>query len=213
MQTDELIDLLAADAGPIAGHAPAQRLALGAGAGAVIVLLLVLGWLGLRPDLAKAAGGAFFWLKAAYTAGLGAAGFWAVERLGRPGVSAKRPAGLAAAVLLLFVLAALAQGCRMSGPARLIALQGVSWTVCTLNIAILAAPSLVITLLILRQLAPTRPTVAGFAAGAFSGGLAATLYGLHCPEATCVFVALWYTLGVAVSALVGAVFGRWILRW
>jgi hypothetical protein len=213
MQTDELINLLAADVGPVARSAPAQRLALGAGAGAIVVFLLVLGWLGLRPDLAKAVGGAFFWIKTAYTAALGAAGFWAVERLGRPGVSASRPAGFGAAVLLLFVLAAMAQGVGMSGSARLVALEGVSWTVCTRNIAILAAPLLAITLLMLRQLAPTRPTVAGFAAGAFSGGLAATLYGLHCPEATFVFVALWYTLGVAVSAGFGAAVGRWALRW
>jgi len=213
MQTDELIDLMAADVGPVARSAPAQRLALGAGAGAIVVLLLVLFWLGLRPDLARAVGGAFFWIKTAYTAALGAAGFWAVERVGRPGVSASRAAGFGAAVLLLFVLAAMAQGVGMSGSARLVALEGVSWTVCTRNIAILAAPLLAITLLMLRQLAPTRPTVAGFAAGTFSGGLAATLYGLHCPEATFVFVALWYTLGVAVSAGVGAAVGRWALRW
>jgi hypothetical protein len=213
MQTDELINLLSADTAPVARYAPARRLALGAGAGAVIVLLLVLGWLGLRPDLATAVSGVFYWIKTGYTAALGAAGFWAVERLGRPGVSAKRPAGFGAAVLLLFVLAALAQGLSLAGPARMIAVRGVSWTVCTRNIALLAAPLLAITLLTLRQLAPTRPTVAGFAAGAFSGGLAATLYGLHCPEATFVFVALWYTLGVAVSAGVGALVGRWALRW
>jgi hypothetical protein len=213
MQTDELIALMAADAAPVARFAPARRLALGAGAGAIVVLLLVKVWLGLRPDLAEAAGGAFFWIKAAYTAALGVAGFWAVERLGRPGVSAKRAAGLGAAVFLLFVCVALVQGFSLSGPARLIALEGVSWTVCTRNIAILAAPLLAITLLILRQLAPTRPTLAGCAAGAFSGGLAATLYGLHCPEATFVFIALWYTLGVAVSAGIGAALGRWTLRW
>jgi hypothetical protein len=213
MQTDELIDLMAADAGPVASSAPAKRLALGAGAGSVVVLLLVLDWLGLRSDLATAMAGVLFWVKAAYTAGLAVAGFWAVERLGRPGVSARRPASVGASILLLFVLAALAQGVGMSGPALLIAVQGVSWTVCTRNIAILAAPLLLITLLMLRELAPTRPTVAGFAAGAFSGGLAATLYGLHCPEATLVFVALWYTLGVVVSAGIGAVIGRWWLRW
>jgi hypothetical protein len=213
MQTDELIGLLSADARPVSRYAPAQRLALGAGAGAVVVLLLVLGWLGLRPDLAKAVVGGFFWIKAAYTAALGAAGFWAVERLGRPGVSANRAAAVGLSVLLLIELAALVQGLRMDGPARLIAIEGGSWTVCTRNIAILAAPILVITLLILRQLAPTRPSLAGLAAGAFSGGLAATLYGLHCPEATLVFVAVWYTLGVAVSAAVGAALGRWVLRW
>jgi len=178
-----------------------------------MVLILVLGWLGLRPDLAKAAAGGFFWIKAAYTAGLGAAGFWAVERLGRPGVSAWRPAGIGAAILLLFVLVALGQGLAMSAPTRIVALEGVSWTVCTRNIVVLATPILAITLLVLRQLAPTRPALAGFAAGAFSGGLAATLYGLHCPEATLVFIALWYTSGVLASGAVGAVVGRWALRW
>jgi len=213
MQTDELIDLLRADVGPVARSAPTRRLALGAGAGAVVVLLLVLGGLGVRPDLAEATTGVFFWIKAAYTAALGAAGFWSVERLGRPGVSAKRPAGFGVLILLLFVVAALAQALSLSAPARLIAARGVSWTVCTRTIALLAAPVLAITLLILRQMAPTRPMAAGFAAGAFSGGLAATLYGLHCPEATFVFVALWYTLGVAISGAVGAVVGRWALRW
>jgi len=213
MQTDELIDLLAADVAPVAKYAVVRRLALGAGAGTIVVLLLVVSWLSLRPDLARAVTGAFFWIKAAYTAALGAAGFWAVERLGRPGTSATRPAGFGALILLMFVLAALLQGLSLSGPARLIAVQGVSWTVCTRNIVILAAPLLVITLLLVRQLAPTRPVAAGFAAGAFSGGLAATLYGLHCPEATFVFVALWYTLGVVISGGIGAALGRWALRW
>jgi len=213
MRTDELIDLLGADAGPVAKAEPARRLAVGALAGGVVVLLMVLSWLGLRPDLEAAAAGGFFWIKAAYTAALGAAGFWAVERLGRPGGAPWRAAGLGALVLALFAVAAMAQGLEMGGPARMAAVRGVSWTVCTRNIAILAAPVLAITLAVLRQLAPTRPVAAGFAAGAFSGGLAATLYGLHCPEATFVFVALWYTLGIAVSSGIGAVFGRWALRW
>jgi hypothetical protein len=213
MRTDELIDLLSADSRAIPRHDPAQRLALGAGAGAVVVLLLVLGWLGPRPDLARATAGGFFWIKAAYTGALGVAGFWAVERLGRPGAPVNRAAALGASVVLLFGLVALAQGLGMDARQRLVAVKGVSWTVCTRNIAILAVPIMGVTLSILRQLAPTRPTLAGFAAGAFSGCLAATLYGLHCPEATFVFVALWYTLGVVVSAGIGAALGRWVLRW
>jgi hypothetical protein len=213
MQTDELIDLMRADAAPVGRAAPARRLAMGAVAGSLVVLLLVLEWLGLRPDLATAAAGAFFWFKAAYTAALGAAGFWAVERLGRPGVSPFRPIGLGAMVLVLFVGVSLVQALGVSAQARLVYVQGVSWTVCTRNIAILAAPVLAITLVLLRQLAPTRLAAAGLAAGVFSGGLAATLYGLHCPEATFVFVALWYTLGIAVSGAAGAALGRWLLRW
>jgi hypothetical protein len=213
MRTDDLIDLLGADVQPVGRSVPASRLGFGGLAGGIVVLILVLGWLGLRPDLRAAVGSGFFWIKAAYTAALGAAGFWAVERLSRPGVSAWRAFGLGSLVLLSFVAFALAQGLCMSGPARMVAVKGVSWTVCTRNIAVLAVPVLAITLWVLRQLAPTRSTTAGFAAGSFSGGLAATLYGLHCPEATFVFVGLWYTLGIGVSGGLGAVLGRWALRW
>jgi hypothetical protein len=74
-------------------------------------------------------------------------------------------------------------------------------------------PMTLICLWVLRQLAPTRPMLAGFAAGAFSGGVAATVYGLHCPEATFVFVGVWYTLGLVASGLIGALIGRFALRW
>ena len=46
-----------------------------------------------------------------------------------------------------------------------------------------------------------------------AGGVAATVYGLHCPENTFTFVALWYSLGVLLLAALGAVVGRWVLRW
>ena len=47
-----------------------------------------------------------------------------------------------------------------------------------------------------------------------SGGIAATAYGiLPCPESTVAFVATWYTLGVAAAGLIGAVAGRFALRW
>ncbi|WP_233244858.1 NrsF family protein, partial [Caulobacter sp. HMWF009] len=66
---------------------------------------------------------------------------------------------------------------------------------------------------LVRGLAPTRPVLAGFATGAFAGGVAATVYGLHCPESTFVFVGLWYSLGIMACAGLGAVLGRIVLRW
>lgn len=54
---------------------------------------------------------------------------------------------------------------------------------------------------------------AGAAAGLLTGAIAATAYGLHCPEATAAFVATWYTLGMAAAAGLGAVVGRFALRW
>ena len=101
----------------------------------------------------------------------------------------------------------------MDDAARMAALRGVSWTVCARNILILGAPLTLLSLAAMRSLAPTRPALAGLAAGLFAGGTAATLYGLHCPEATFVFIALWYSLGMALCGALGVLIGRWWLRW
>jgi len=80
MRTDDLIEALAADAGPAPGAGPARRLGLLAGLGAVVALVGVLVWLKARPDLMDVMRGGFFWLKAAYTGALGVAGYLAIER-------------------------------------------------------------------------------------------------------------------------------------
>lgn len=213
MRTHDLIEALAADTRRVPAAASSRWLALAAAAGGAIALVLVLGWLKLRPDLGAAVRGAFFWIKAAYTGALGLVGFWATQRLARPGVSARTAAVAAIVLVAAFEALAMLQFAPMDAAARLGALRGVSWEVCTVNIVVLAAPMTLICLWVLRQLAPTRPMLAGFAAGAFSGGVAATVYGLHCTEATFVFVGVWYTLGLAASGLIGALIGRFALRW
>ncbi|MDB5440612.1 MAG: hypothetical protein JWM33_3039 [Caulobacteraceae bacterium] len=213
MRTDDLIALLSADDRPVPAGAPTRRLGLAALAGGGLALLMVVFWLGLRPDLPQAVGGGFFWIKAAYTGSLAIVFGWASLKLSRPEAAPALPWRLGAAILLVFVGAGLAQAQSMDTPERLAALRGVSWTVCARNILILGAPLTLMTLAALRSLAPTKPTTAGLAAGLFAGGLAATLYGLHCPEATFVFVALWYSLGMALCGALGALVGRWWLRW
>ena len=213
MQTHELIEALAADTGRVPAGRLERRLALAAAGGAAAALVLVLTWLKLRPDLGQAAQGGFFWIKALYTGVLGLAAVLATERLARPDESPRAAALIALALVAGFEIVALAQFAAMSGRMRLAALQGVSWQVCSRNIILLAAPMMAMAFLALRWMAPTRPMAAGFAVGAFSGGVAATVYGLHCPEATFVFVGVWYTLGVAACGLIGAVIGRFALRW
>lgn len=213
MRTDELIQSLAADVRPVPRAAPQLRLAATAGAGAVFALVLVLNWLKLRPDFPAAFADPFFWTKAAYTALLAIAGFWASERLARPGVSAPRAMMMAALVVGVFTLLAVAQFSGLSPAARIPALKGGSWTVCSTNILILGGPTTVVALLALRSLAPTRPVLAGLAAGLLGGAVGATVYGLHCPESTFAFVALWYSLGVGACAVLGGLLGRFLLRW
>jgi len=213
MQTHDLIEALAADTGRVHAHALERRLALTALGGAAVALALVLAWLKLRPDLGEAIGGGFFWVKALYTGALGLIGVWAAARLARPDVSPRPALLIAFAAVAAFEIVALVQFMPMDAGTRMAALRGVSWQVCSRNIVILAAPMLAMSIAALRWMAPTRPMAAGFAAGAFSGGIAATVYGLHCPEATFVFVGLWYTLGVAACGVIGAIAGRLALRW
>lgn len=213
MRTDDLIDQLAANPRPVPGGAVQRRFLGVAVAGALAALVLVLAWLHVRADLAEAMTGRMFWMKATYTALLALAGFWALERLARPDGVPRRALTFGAAVLVVFIVAGLTQGLLTHPEQRMPMLRGHSWTVCAVNILALSLPGLAATLLALRRMAPTRPALTGFAAGAFAGGVAATIYGLHCAESTMVFVGVWYTLGVLGVGALGAVAGRWALRW
>lgn len=211
MRTDDLIDALAADGGPAPGSGPRTRLAGLALAGATMALIGVLAWLKVRPDLMQVMGGGFFWLKAGYTAALGVAGYLAVEQLARPVGSSRRGLILGLLVLSAFGLAAAIQFGMSDDPIAM--LRGGSWSRCTLNILALGAPTTLLGLWIVRGLAPVRPGRAGAAVGGLAGGVAATVYGLHCAESTFVFVGVWYSLGILACAVLGGVAGRWALRW
>lgn len=213
MKTDDLIETLVADLSPAPPRAVGGRFALMALAGGAAALALLLAWLGPRPDLSLAMAGAMFWMKAGYACVLAVAGLWAVERLARPAGSPR--GGLILGLGAIGLLLALGATQMMATPEeqRMAAWLGGSWRQCPIRILMLSIPTLVLTLLVLRRLAPTRLALAGAAAGLFAGGVATAIYGLHCPETTRAFVATWYSLGVALSAGLGAVVGPFVLRW
>lgn len=211
MKTEDLIEALALDAGPTSS--PGSRLMLAPGLGALIVLPLMILWIGLRPDLGAAMISSMFWTKALYTAVLATAGYWCVERLSRPIGSARRGVVLAACVFGLLALSGAWQFMTVAPVDQMPTLLGKSWTRCPRNIVILSLPILAFGFWVVRGLAPTRLVAAGAAIGLFAGGIAATIYGLHCPESTMTFLAVWYSLGVAVVVGLGALLGPWALRW
>jgi len=213
VRTDDLITALAADTRAVPRYAALRGLALSTFIGAPIALALTLWWLGLRPDLVSAVGGAFFWIKAAYTLALSLAFGAAALRLVRPGARARAALATGGGVIVLIVLLGLVQLIGMEAAERMPALRGGSWTVCSRNILALGAPMTLVAILALRSMAPTSPTLAGGVVGLFCGGVSATVYGLHCPEATLAFVGLWYSLGVMACGALGVALGRWLLRW
>lgn len=210
MKTDDLIEALAAGLEPVR---PARIhplwIAVAFAASVVGVLLM----LGLRPDLSAAMTGPSFWLKALYSTATAGAALMLVTRLGRPGLSSRRALyGVFGIFGLAIVLAGVELALTPTADWTRSWL-GMTWTYCARNILLISVFAAPLIWLGARPLAPTRPMASGAALGLLTGAIAATAYGLHCPEATAPFVATWYTLGMALAAGIGAVVGRFALRW
>lgn len=173
-------------------------------AGALAAVLMVLAWLGARPDLAHAPEQPFFWLKALYTGGLAWAALGATKALAHPN-GTTRPTLLASSALVVAMLIAAAiQAARLDPVVLARLLRPAAIGECLFNIASLAAPMLLFSILGLSRIDVERPAVMGLAAGLFCGGVAATVYGLHCPQSTFVFIGLWHTAAIALCGAVGA---------
>lgn len=213
METDDLIDRLALDATPTAPHVGERRLLqtglLGVGAS----LAVLLAFYGLRPDLSAVALTGPFAVKVGVPLVVAVLGATALLRLGHPGLRTGLTGWLAIApVLLLWVWGAWVWA-HADAAQRLPLLLGSTWQSCVISIAVLAAPVALAGWWTLRGLAPTRPALAGAAAGWMAGGAGAAVYALHCPEMAAPFLAVWYVLGMAVPAAVGAWVGQRWLRW
>jgi hypothetical protein len=208
-----LIDRLVADLAPTPAHAAARRLAVCIGAGLALSAILMLAWLGPRPDMMPAMGTVGFWIKFAFTALLALAGVAAASRMARPAGVATSPVAMAVAVLAVITMLALAQFTAAPPAEHPALLLGISALVCPWYIMALSLPVLAGAFWAMRGLAPTRLTLAGAMAGLVAGAVGAFVYSFHCTESAVPFVAIWYTLGIAGATLLGALLGRLALRW
>ncbi|WP_343638475.1 DUF1109 domain-containing protein [Roseateles sp.] len=213
MKTDELIGLLARDAGPVPARAGERRFAIALMVGVALALAWVQAAYGIRADLAAVMGTAAFWQKVAMPLSVAGTGLIVVFRLGHPGVRMGGWwLGVWLPVSLLWIWAAAVLW--MAEPAaRAPLVLGTTWRTCVFNVTATALPIGVALLWALRGLAPTRPALTGAAAGWLAGAVGACVYSLHCPEMAAPFVAIWYVLGMGLSAALGAVAGRRWLRW
>jgi hypothetical protein len=212
MRTADLIELLVRDVRATPPGVVNRRLLAALAAGGAVTLAIVALGLHCQPLLA-AAQQSWFWMKAAYTGLLTVAAVVMVRRLSMPGTKV----GMAPFAAMLIIAAMVALGAAQilsAAPAERLALWlGHTWKVCSPLILLLAMPIYACLISAIRGLAPTRPARAGAAAGFAAGALAATFYGLHCPEQAAVFVVTWYTLGIAAATAVGAAIGSRLLRW
>lgn len=213
MKTEDLITMLATGAGAVPAAAAVRRYALAIGWGMAGAALLLLTFLQVRDDLGQAALLPMFWVKVGFVVSLAAGSLFAALRLSRPGASL---AGVLPAIGLpilgLWAIAAFAL-IEADPLERSKLFFGDTWKTCPWLIALLSLPVFVAVLRTMKDLAPTRPRLAGFAGGLLSGAVAAVVYCLHCPELGAPFVGFWYLLGMLIPATAGAGLGNSLLRW
>jgi hypothetical protein len=211
MKTDTLIDLLARDAGPAPRALAWRRLSPAAAIGVFVSAAATISWFGALPVQMFAT--AVPWTKMGYAGALAAAAGWLAARLSTPAAPVRSASRAVAWVVLAMAVVGLLSW--LSSPAgdRMAALLGHSWFSCPPSVLVLSLPALAGSLWAVKGLAPTRLRATGFAAGLLAGAVGAFGYSLSCPEASAAFVAVWYSLGILLTGVLGAALGPYVLRW
>lgn len=210
MKTEDFIDFLATGAGP----APEFNMSLKFRAALLAGLAASLGMGLVANGMASGSLPSFVrWSKLVYAMSVLTFGWVLLKQLARP-LSDVR-ASLWGLLLVVLVMAGF-------GVSDLTAassdqyddlLRGHTWLMCSMSILLFSLPALAAALWMLRSMAPTRLRLAGFAAGIFAGAQGALGYCIVGPDDSPLFVAIWYTLGIALSGLLGMLLGPRVLRW
>ena len=212
MRTDDLIVDLSDRLEPVRHGALTRMLAVAVLLGLIGSAILMLSALGLRRDFSLAIASFGMWTKLVYTFTIAAVGFWLVERAGRPGADMALPVRVLVVPVLIILLLAAAQLLAPGADVTHLIL-GHSSRVCAFLVTFTALPTLAASFWALRQMAPTRLTLAGMVAGLFAGAAGAFVYSFHCTEGSAPFIGIWYSLGIALTAVIGGILGRSLLRW
>lgn len=211
MKTEQFIDLLARDG--IRQPPPGQALLRALLPAGLVAAAALVALLGVRPDLAQSFQTLRFDFKLLLNAMLWLVATALLLRMVRPGAMP----GIWWKLLWLVPLALGA-----AAAVELLMLPREQWwavawghnaTWCLRIIPALALLPLLATLLALRNAAPARPARAGAMAGLMCAGLAGSLYALHCPDDSPLFVGLWYVIAAGIVTAAGALLGARWLRW
>ena len=169
--------------------------------------------LGPRPDLAMAAETPRFVLKFVFAVTLAASAFGCTYTLARPGEAWRKAVPYLATSPALLAIAIIAELLVLPSDSWSATMIGKNSIVCLAYITFLGLGPLAIFLWALRYCAPTRPVMAGAAAGLLAAGISAAFYAAHCTDDSPLFVAAWYTIAAAVLAVLGALGAGRYARW
>ncbi|ESQ93246.1 hypothetical protein ABAC460_00675 [Asticcacaulis sp. AC460] len=211
--SDTLIDDLTKDLKPVK---PLRNwpMWLGAGVGFLLAAAYVIGFYGLRPELAGAPMKFMAVGKPLLFLVTGASALWAVSGLARPEGWLKWRHVLPIAVMLVLVTGALGLDIGRSGMAAVADGLNGGMRLCYITILCGGAAGLVaLWRLWLRRTATSHPVTLGAMAGLAVGSFMAAAYSLHCTMDAPVYILAVYGLSVAILTAAAALIGGKLLRW
>lgn len=213
MKTSELIGQLAADLRPSPPGAALRRLTLGGGIGTAVAALAILMWLGTPLSAVGLTGIPAFTMKLFF--GVALAGIAGVLLFisGHPGQHVGRRFAWLLLPPAVVATTALLELANLPPALRGAAFFGTTWQTCLIAVSAMSIPVFLGIVWGFRRLAPTRLRLAGLLAGLTAGSVSAVLYALYCPETTATFLVSWYTLGIVIAGIIGAIAGPRLLRW
>jgi hypothetical protein len=168
---------------------------------------------GPRPDIAAAAQTVRFNLKFVDAFAFALPSLLLMLRLARPDAKPRALALWVLAPIVLLAAAVVVELLIVPQDEWLHRLVGTKSMHCMRMIPLMAAPLLAGLIWAMSAGAPLYPRLTGALAGAASAGIAALLYASTCPDDSPLFVATWYPLATLICAGVGALLGRWFLKW
>jgi hypothetical protein len=181
----------------------------------LLPLLLVLAGIGvvasmkgMRPDLLSGNPHPMFLLRSGMLLLLGGVCGTTLLAMASPGVGRQGNGWkTAVAAALLFPLAAAILA--MTGQR----LETVSGLTC-LGFSLLTGSATAVPMVLwLRKGAPVSLERAGWLTGLAAGGLGAFAYGFHCPFNSIIYIGFWYSLAVALCAVIGRLVVPKLIRW
>jgi hypothetical protein len=213
MKTDELIAMLAKEPPSVDHDVRRLRIAAVFALGAIGSFLAMIYWQPINPQLFSLAESMWFWVRFTFLVSSAALAWFLLVRLGKPGFALRAKWWYSA--IPIVVLAAIGSVLLMRAPPdeRMPMMLGISWDVCSRNIAVLSIPILLASIWIARQFAPVRLRLTGAVLGFFAGSLGAFIYSMHCPELSPSFLMIWYVLGMLIPTALGAALGKRLLSW
>lgn len=213
MRTDDLISLMSAGSGPVDTSWLRRVTWRVATAALGVTAVLLVATIGPRPDLAAKVMTAPVIAKLAFGASIAGIALFLFQRSLRPGLKPKPWLPLVLIPIGLALAAALVTLARAPAEQWQALIFGHYWRSCLVNVPLFALCPLVALTGLARQGAPADPPFTGLCAGLAAAGLAIIAYALHCPDDTLPFLAAWYTLAVAIVAIVAGVTVPRFLRW